>query len=187
MATAMVSKPSKWFSNKTLKLSLPRLLRSKSKSSSPSSPTPLTPRNDSKEEQLQQVFRHFDTDGDGKISAEELKSYFASIGESMSDDEVQGVIKDFSNSNNLLEFREFVRLIMEGHNEVDDDLRRAFEMYEADKGSGCITPRGLQRMLNRLGDVRSHEECVAIIRVFDLDGNGVLDFHEFHHMMSCPQ
>lgn len=70
-----------------------------------------------------------------------------------------------------------------GEDEIDDDLRRAFEMFEAEKGCGCITPRGLQKMLSRLGEVRSDEDCVAMIRVFDLDGNGVLDFHEFLQMM----
>lgn len=104
----------------------------------------------------------------------------------MSQAEVQRVIKDFDeDGDNLLEFGEFVKL-MEGNNAVDDDLREAFEMYEVDKGSGCITPSGLQQMLNRLGDVRSYEECVAMIAAFDLDGNGVLDFHEFHQMMACP-
>ncbi|XP_031252704.1 probable calcium-binding protein CML41 [Pistacia vera] len=161
----MAAGSSKWFSNKSLKLIRLPGLRSKSRSSTSSSTTssPLvSQKKSSKEEQLQQVFRHFDSNGDGLISCEELQSYFESV-----------------------EFQEFVRLV-EGNNKEadDDDLRRAFQMFEADKGSGCITPRGLQHMLNRLGDVRSHEDCVSMIRVFDLDGNGVLDFHEFRQMMA---
>lgn len=185
MATAIVSKPSKWFSNKTLKLKLPRL-RSKSKSSNPTSSNLVTVRNEPQEQQLQQVFRHFDVDGDGKISTEELKSYFLSIGECMSEVEVRKVMEDFGlDSDNGMEYDEFVRLMRGGNDDINGDLKRAFEMYEMERGSGCITPRGLQRMLNRLGDERSYDECVAMIRVFDLDGNGVLDFHEFQQMMSC--
>lgn len=124
------------------------------------------------------------------ISCQELQSYLESVGESMSHDEVERVIKDFDNNgDNLLEFQEFVRLVEvnnDNNNEADDALRGAFQMFEADKGSGCITPRGLQQTLHRLGDVRSHEDCVAMIRVFDLDGNGVLDFHEFRQMMASP-
>ncbi|KAK9270201.1 hypothetical protein L1049_025777 [Liquidambar formosana] len=165
-----------------LKQSFPRL-HSKSKSSSPS-PTPLTPQNSTKEDELRKVFRYFDSDGDGKISSEELRTYFTSLGESMSQDEAKRVIGDFDiNGDNLLEFQEFVQL-MEQDSEANDDLKRAFEMFEVDKGSGCITPKGLQLMFNRLGDTKSHEECVAMIRVFDLDGNGVLDFHEFQQMMT---
>ena len=184
MEIASISKPTKWFSNKGLRLSLLHL-RSKSKSSSslPPSPTVLAPTlNNTKEEELQEVFRRFDRNGDGKISSEELSAYFASIGDNISREEAQRVIKDFDNNGeNLLEFKDFVKL-MEGDNE-GDDIKRAFEMYEVDKGCGCITPVGLQQMLNRLGDVKTYEECITMIRVFDLDGNGVLDFHEFQQMM----
>ncbi|CAN1294346.1 Probable calcium-binding protein CML41 [Linum perenne] len=39
-------------------------------------------------------------------------------------------------------------------------------------------------MLNRLGDRKSLDECSAMIRPFDLYGNGVLDFQEFQNMMN---
>ncbi|XVE69952.1 hypothetical protein DITRI_Ditri10aG0032600 [Diplodiscus trichospermus] len=177
MEIVSVLNPTKWFSNI-------RLLRSKSKPSSslPPSPTVVPAAPALKEEELQEVFRRFDSDGDGKISSEELSSYFASIGDNISREEAQRVIKDFDNNgDNLLEFTDFVKL-MEGDNE-GDAIKGAFEMYEVDKGCGCITPVGLQQMFNRLGDVKSYEECVAMIRAFDLDGNGVLDFHEFQQMM----
>uniref|UniRef100_A0A5B7B9I9 EF-hand domain-containing protein n=1 Tax=Davidia involucrata TaxID=16924 RepID=A0A5B7B9I9_DAVIN len=183
MATASIAKPSKWFSNKTLKLTLPRL-RSKSKTPSPP-PSLQTPKNSQNADKFQEVFSYFDGDGDGKISGEELRAYFESTGESMSHDEAQRVIGEFdTDGDDLLEFQDFVRLMERDNYEDDDDLRRAFEMFEVDKGSGCITPKGLQQVLNRLGGAKSYEECVAMIRVFDLDGNGVLDFHEFHHMMT---
>ncbi|KAK8681585.1 hypothetical protein V6N13_053987 [Hibiscus sabdariffa] len=176
-----ISKPlTKWFSNKGLRLSFPRL-RSKPKPSRAASTAPALA-NATKEEALRAVFRRFDSDGDGKISSEELIAYFASIGDKMSTEEAQRVIEGMDNNGGeFMEFKDFVKL-MEGDNE-GDDIRRAFEMFEGKKGSGCITPVGLQQTLNRLGDVKSYEECVAMIRVFDLDGNGVLDFHEFQQMM----
>lgn len=179
MATAVVSKPSKWLSHKTLKLiSFPRLL---SKPSS-SSPSPSLCNN---QEKLEQVFNHLDADKDGRISSQEISAYFASIGESVSDEEAGKVIKEFDmNGDNYLELGEFVRLMEAGGKEVDDDIRRAFEMFEVDKGCGYISPRGLQLMFNRLGYLKSQDECAIMIGVFDLDGNGVLDFNEFHHMMT---
>ncbi|KAG2724717.1 hypothetical protein I3843_01G028200 [Carya illinoinensis] len=197
MATSeRVSKPSKWFSNKSLRVSLHRR-KSKSGSSSLSSPrsprsSPMSPRtksskDSSREDELKEVFRYFDGDGDGKISALELRSYFASIGEYMSHEEAQGVIDDLdSDGDSLLDFKDFLRLMKRDGRGGDDDqdLKKAFEMFEMEKGSGRITPRSLQRMLQRLGDTKSQDECAAMIRAYDTDGNGELDFNEFHQMMN---
>lgn len=140
------------------------------------------------EDVLKEVFRHFDCDGDGRISAFELRSYFGSVGEYISHEEVQGVIDDLdSDGDNLLGFEDFMRLMKRDGEEDDDEegvIKEAFEMFEIEKGSGSITPKSLQRMLQRLGDVRSYDECKAMISAFDIDGNGVLDFHEFQQMMA---
>ncbi|KAJ0096682.1 hypothetical protein Patl1_28854 [Pistacia atlantica] len=170
MAADRVSKPSKWFSNKGLRLSFPRR-RSKSRSTSSSPTSPIsqgesTTKKPSRDDELKEVFRHFDGDGDGKISALELRGYFASIGEYMSYEDAQGAINDLdTDGDNLLDFQDFLRL-MQGEKK------------------GCITPKGLQNMLNRLGDSKSYDECVAMIQIFDIDRNGVLDYQEFYRMMS---
>ncbi|CAK7339504.1 unnamed protein product [Dovyalis caffra] len=188
METERVSKSSKWFSNKGLRLSLHRRRsKSSSASSSPNSPmSPCTPKKYStREDELKEVFRHFDGDGDGRISALELRSYFGSIGEYMSHEEAESAINDLdADQDNLLDFQDFLRLMNREANDKDDDLKMAFEMFEMEKGSGYITPTGLQRMLHRLGDAKSYDECVAMIHVFDIDGNGALDFHEFIQMMA---
>ncbi|KAJ6740174.1 CALCIUM BINDING PROTEIN [Salix purpurea] len=164
METERVSKSSKWFSNKSLKLSLHRR-RSKS-SSTPSSP-------------------NSPTDGDGRISALELRAYFGSIGEYMSHEEASLAIHDLdADQDNLLDFQDFSRFMKREASDNDEDIKMAFGMFEMEKGSGCITPKGLQRMLRRLGDAKSYDECVAMIQAFDIDGNGVLDFYEFNQMMA---
>ncbi|KAJ1415269.1 EF-Hand 1, calcium-binding site [Sesbania bispinosa] len=187
MATEIILKPLKWFSNKTLR----RRSRSRSNSrssnslSSPISSSCTTPRSSNREDELREVYRHFDGDGDGKISASELRSYFGSIGEYWSHEEAQGLILDLdSDGDNLLDFQDFTKLMNNIRNdEEDEDLRKAFEMFVWEKGSSCITPKGLQQMFHRLGDDKSYDDCVAMIDAFDIDHNGVLDFNEFHQMM----
>lgn len=112
----------------------------------------------------------------------ELRAYFSSIGEYMSYEEAQGVIEDLdTDGDNLIDFGDFMRMMTrEGEHE---DLKAAFEMFEFQKGSGRITAKSLQRVLSRLGDMKSHDECVAMIQEFDTDGNGELDFYEFNQMM----
>ncbi|XP_058068896.1 probable calcium-binding protein CML41 [Magnolia sinica] len=172
---------SKWFTSKSFKLSLPRHHRRSDTHGPPISRSP--PYDNSRAHQLREAFRYFDSNGDGKISSEELISFFAGMGENISQDEADAVIGDHdTDGDRLLDFQDFVQLLE--RDSGDDDLRRAFEMFEIEKGSGCITPNGLQRMLDRLGDHKTYDECVAMIRAFDLDGNGVLDFNEFQTMMT---
>ncbi|KAH6766655.1 hypothetical protein C2S52_017638 [Perilla frutescens var. hirtella] len=193
MAIATITRP---FSSKLVfNLRLPRRLRSKpdtaTKTIRPHRATGggevvVSPIPSSKEDEFRQVFRVFDADNDGRISADELIAYFATIGDSLSREEAEKIIGEFSKGGDegskLLEFGEFVR-VMEFRG-GDGVLRQAFEVYEEEKGSGCITPEGLREVLRRLGDVKSVEECRAMIRVYDLDGNGVLDFDEFCKMMA---
>ncbi|KAF8022872.1 hypothetical protein BT93_F0401 [Corymbia citriodora subsp. variegata] len=187
MAVALVLKPSKWLVSRSLKLlKLQGHFHSKPKS-------PLSPLTSASrdiiigEHKYLQAFKRFDRDGDGKMSGEELSSYFASIGESLTPHDARKVMADFdSDGDGLLEFEDFVRMMEhDGGGETDDDLKRVFEIFEADGGRGGITAQGLQRVLSRLGEREpSYEECVSMIQAFDLDGNGVVDFHEFQRMMT---
>ena len=63
-----------------------------------------------------------------------------------------------------------------------EELREAFRMY-AIEGSECITPKSLKRMLSRLGESTSLEDCCVMIGEFDVNGDGVLNFDDFKPMM----
>ncbi|XP_066309980.1 putative calcium-binding protein CML19 [Miscanthus floridulus] len=135
--------------------------------------------------ELLEIFRHFDRDMDGRISGAELREFFASMGDNGGS--LALGLKDGGEGDHLtLGFDDFVRIVESkgGEEEEREDLRRAFEAFEAVKGSGRITPRGLQRVLSQLGDEPSVAECEAMIRAYDDDGDGELDFHDFHRMMS---
>ena len=85
----------------------------------------------------------------------------------------------------LLDEEEFVRLVREaeaGQEEEGDRCREAIGMYEME-GRGCITPLSLKLMMSRLGLHLDVDECQAMIRRFDLNGDGVLSFDEFRVMM----
>lgn len=137
--------------------------------------------------ELLEVFRHFDRDGDGKISAAELLEFFVSIGEAMGEEEAAAAVAEMDgDGDGRLDFGDFARMMMEGtgKEEEDEEMRMVFGAFESEKGSGRIDASGLRRTLSRLGDDRSVAECEAMIQAYDLDGNGELDFHEFNLMMS---
>uniref|UniRef100_A0ACD5XH35 Uncharacterized protein n=1 Tax=Avena sativa TaxID=4498 RepID=A0ACD5XH35_AVESA len=137
------------------------------------------------------VFASFDKDADGKISAEELQLCMkAALGEDVSAEEADALVASAdTNGDRLLDEEEFLRLVgteTEEENELERcrGLREAFGMYEV-KGQGCITPASLMLMLSRLGSHKDIEECRAMIQRFDLNGDGVVCFDEFKHMMEA--
>ncbi|XP_015696966.2 probable calcium-binding protein CML41 [Oryza brachyantha] len=210
MAGVEVSKPSRRLSPKgSFKVSLPSLLacgqckatavsppdsptgagaRSFSSSASSSAGTSRGRGERDRLAELREIFRHFDRDMDGRISGEELREFFASMGDAGAAAAAAAAMGLDENGGGglMLAFEDFVRIVERkgGEEEEREDLRRAFGAFEAVKGSGRITPRGLQRVLSQLGDDASVAECEAMIRAYDDDGDGELDFHDFHRMMS---
>ncbi|CAK7339946.1 unnamed protein product [Dovyalis caffra] len=136
---------------------------------------------------LQMVFDCFDEDGDGKISAAELRSCITSVGGQLSIEEAEAAVSSSDvDGDGLLGFQDFQSLMAgssASEEEKAEELKQAFGRYETEPGSGCITPNSLKRMLSRLGESRSINDCKAMIRTFDLNGDGVLSFHEFAVMM----
>ncbi|CAO1947288.1 unnamed protein product [Urochloa humidicola] len=137
--------------------------------------------------ELRRVFAAFDQDGDGKISAGELRLCMkAATGEDMPAEDVRALMASAdADGDGLLDEEEFVRLAAEAEEAEEDRrrwLREAFGMYEME-GSGCITALSLKLMLAKLGAHRDIADCHAMICRFDLDGDGVLSFHEFETMM----
>ncbi|KAI3780055.1 hypothetical protein L2E82_09924 [Cichorium intybus] len=137
-----------------------------------------------KSSDYKRVFDHFDTDRNGMISPSELQCGVGLIwNEEILLEEVEVVVESTRGYNGQLGFEDFVSLMeSEKEDEKLEDLRKAFRMYEMD-GSDCITPKSLNRMLNRLGESRSEDECAGMINCFDLNGDGVLNFDEFKQMM----
>lgn len=91
-----------------------------------------------------------------------------------------------SDGDGMLGLEDFSKL-MEGSDveekNKESELRGAFEMYEME-GTGQITPKSLKRMLSKLGESTSVDNCKSMIQRFDLDGDGVLNFDEFKIMMN---
>ncbi|PWA49780.1 calcium-binding EF-hand family protein [Artemisia annua] len=141
----------------------------------------------SRSNDYKRVFDHFDEDNNGMVSPSELHRRVGIIcHEQVLIEDVQ-VLVDSLHGNKVggheLGFDDFVSL-MESDNDDDkvEDLRKAFRLYEND-GTDCITPKSLNRMLDRLGESRSVDECAGMINQFDLNGDGVLNFDEFKAMM----
>lgn len=137
-------------------------------------------------EELEQVFRKFDVNGDGKISSSELGSIMGSLGDPPSEHELQRMLKEAdSDGDGFIDLNEFIELNTNGVDSsvILEDLKTAFLIFDLD-GNGSISAEELQKVLKSLGDQRSMEECRNMINGVDCDGNGLIDFEEFKNMMT---
>ncbi|KAG7569801.1 EF-hand domain [Arabidopsis thaliana x Arabidopsis arenosa] len=140
-----------------------------------------------KNRDLEAVFAYMDANRDGRISAEELKKSFKTLGEQMSDEEAEAAVKlSDIDGDGMLDFHEFAQLI-KGNDEFSEEEKKrkimeAFRMYIAD-GEDSITPESLKMMLMKLGESRTTDDCKVMIQAFDNNADGVLSFDEFALMM----
>ncbi|KAH6766622.1 calmodulin-like 38 [Perilla frutescens var. hirtella] len=135
-------------------------------------------------EKYLRVFKQFDSNGDGKICPVELQRCVGAIVGEMTEEEAADTVALLdSDGDGLLSLEDFVRVVEDAaEEEKASDLKAAFKMYEME-GSGCITPNSLRRMLSKLGERRSIDQCGDMIAPFDLNADGVLSFQEFQLMM----
>ena len=137
----------------------------------------------------ERIFKRLDEDGDGKLSPSELRRCMETIGEELLSEEAQELVESMdSDGDGLLGLEEFVgwmerEIKLRDHEERKmEELREAFRMYVME-GIECVTPKSLKRMLSRLGESTSLEDCCVMIGEFDVNGDGVLSFDEFKLMM----
>ncbi|KAJ6754441.1 EF HAND CALCIUM-BINDING FAMILY PROTEIN [Salix purpurea] len=127
----------------------------------------------SKWQQYERVFSHFDENGDGRISPSELQQCVRKMGGELSAMDAETTIKFLDlDEDGSVKLEDFVKFVEGGEEEErEKDLKEAFKMYEMEE-SCCITPKSLKRMLSRLGESKTIDECRIMISHFDLNGDG---------------
>ena len=61
--------------------------------------------------------------------------------------------------------------------------KEAFKEFDID-GDGTITGKELGNYIGKLGEKFTEEEINALIKIFDTNGDGKLDYEEFLQMMT---
>ncbi|KAF8667004.1 hypothetical protein HU200_053175 [Digitaria exilis] len=142
--------------------------------------------------EVERVFRRYDANGDGKISAEELASVLKALGATPGPGEVRRMMDEMdADRDGFVDLAEFVAFHCGGggsggqeEDASEAELREAFRMYDADS-NGLISARELHRVLRQLGDKCSVADCSRMIRSVDADGDGSVNFDEFKKMMGA--
>ncbi|KAI7736889.1 hypothetical protein M8C21_032320 [Ambrosia artemisiifolia] len=137
--------------------------------------------------ELIQAFRFIDTDGDGRITREELEAVLSRIGGSEPSirEELSLMLNELDkNGNGIITLEEFGAISSAfGPPACDTELRDVFEFFDTDH-DGRITAGELYEALKSLGDGRcTLEECKSMISNVDKNGDGFVCFEDFSRMM----
>jgi calmodulin len=135
--------------------------------------------------EYKQSFLLFDQDGDGKISAKELKNVFEKIGKNPTETELNDMLREFdSDGNGTIEFDEFVVLVtrMDGGENEEENLKAAFQVFDIDQ-NGFIDKFELKNIMKQLGNNFTDTQIAKMMEEADNDKDGQIDYNEFKQMM----
>ncbi|KQK10428.1 calcium-dependent protein kinase 3 isoform X2 [Brachypodium distachyon] len=135
-------------------------------------------------EDIKEMFKAMDTDNDGIVSCEELKSGIAKFGSHLAESEVQMLIEAVdTNGKGALDYAEFLAVSLHLQRMANDEhLRRAFLFFDKD-GNGYIEPDELREALKDDGAADSMEVVNDILQEVDTDKDGKISYDEFVAMM----
>ena len=149
--------------------------------------------------ELSDAFEFFDLNGDGKLSIQELGTVVRELGDAVTEEELQMLIKRVdSDGDGQLDLCEFIELNTQaistcssldsesfGCSDGESDaLAAAFNKFDTNK-DGFISPEELHKVLGAFGEEKfSLEECRCMIKSLDDNGDQVMSLLEFQALMN---
>ncbi|KAI8437083.1 hypothetical protein MSG28_010442, partial [Choristoneura fumiferana] len=121
------------------------------------------------------VMRVFDKNNDGLISSVELRHVMTNLGERLSEEEVDDMIREADLDGKMSEYGLTEEQVAE--------FKEAFMLFDKDE-DGTITMAELGVVMRSLGQRPSETELRDMVKEVDQDGNGTIEFNEFLQMMS---
>jgi len=137
--------------------------------------------------ELEDVFKKFDANGDGRISRSELSDLMKSLGGNVTEEEVGAMVSEADlDGDGYIDLSAFVALNTDqtvSSSRRVQDLKDAFNVFDRD-GNGSISPSELHHVLTSLQENCTIGDCHNMIKDVDSNGDGQVSFDEFMAMMT---
>ncbi|KAJ2817468.1 hypothetical protein GGI24_005388 [Coemansia furcata] len=137
--------------------------------------------NDDRIAEYREAFDQLDKDGDGKITAADLKAMLKSVGQNPSDEDIQDMFKELDEDGcGTMDFEEFLAQIQTQAAECNEDdvAKENFKTFD-ENGDGFITKSELRKALDKFGMKPSDEDINEMMANADTNKDGHIDFKEF--------
>ncbi|XP_033218836.1 troponin C-like [Belonocnema kinseyi] len=138
---------------------------------------------------LRRAFSMFDSQKQGKIEKEKVRTILNTLGHTFDDHELETLLKEEEDEDDSgrLNFESFYRVACHFQEEDDEalqkELKEAFRLYDKE-GNGYIPTSSLREILAALDDQITPDQMDGMIAEIDTDGSGTVDFDEFMEMMT---
>ncbi|XP_075255144.1 neo-calmodulin-like [Convolutriloba macropyga] len=134
---------------------------------------------------IKEMFKMYDKNGDGRISKGELMLTMQLIGANPTKDEVENMIREVdTDGNGYIEFKEFVQFakVYLLNRDPEKELRDAFKVFDRN-GDGVLDASEISKIMRSMGERLSEREIQAMINEADRNGDGKIDIDEFVKML----
>jgi len=142
------------------------------------------------EDVWKEVFRIFDKDNNGHVSASEVGMLLRGLDMNPSMRDIEDMIQKIDkNGTGQIEWEEFVdfmhNLKRSTNQERMEDMLRAFKLFDYNNDDH-IDAAELRRVVTSMGDKLTPEEADQMIKVADVDQDGKINYKEFAKFMFAP-
>jgi len=136
---------------------------------------------------LRETFMALDGNGDGLLTANEMKEGLAKAGLKDIPADLQQILEDVdSDGSGVIDYTEFLAATLDKRSYVQEDVCwSAFRLFDRN-GDGKISQEELRAVLDdsEVQTVASADALAQILLEIDGNGDGFIDFAEFMQMMS---